>query len=235
MPIPLIIAHRGDSSNALENSLEAFRLALAVPADMIELDLRMSRDGGLYVMHDRQTGRTADPDIDIEGATARDLAGVRLRNGEPIPSFDDVVRLCAGKVRINIEVKSDGAGTALSRHLQQADLLAPVVVSSFMESEVRNLRAALPGIACAVIYDTFSPRLIAGYRSKGYSLISLRKNTVTEPLVAACHGEEIGIYVWTVDKEDEMQRCIEWGVDGIYTNKPAQLRDLLKKARATGS
>src|SRR5512139_2788545 len=96
MRTPLIIAHRGDSSSALENSLEAFRLALAVPADMIELDLRMSRDGVLYVMHDRQTGRTADLNVDIESVTARELAGIRLRNGEPIPTLTDVFELTEG-------------------------------------------------------------------------------------------------------------------------------------------
>ncbi len=62
---PLVIAHRGDSSRALENSLEAFRLALALRVDMIEFDIRKSRDNQLYVMHDKETGRTAEKNITI--------------------------------------------------------------------------------------------------------------------------------------------------------------------------
>ncbi len=85
MQKPLIIAHRGDSSRALENSLEAFRLALAVPVDMIEFDVRKSRDNQLYVMHDRETGRTAEKNINIEQSLSEEIATVKLRNGEPIP------------------------------------------------------------------------------------------------------------------------------------------------------
>ncbi|HAK59511.1 MAG TPA: glycerophosphodiester phosphodiesterase, partial [Nitrospiraceae bacterium] len=81
MRTPLVIAHRGDSSRALENSLDAIRLALSVPADMIEIDIRKSRDDQLFLMHDGNTGRTADRAVDIEGSTSEDIAEVRLNNG----------------------------------------------------------------------------------------------------------------------------------------------------------
>ena len=87
----------------------------------------------------------------------------------------------------------------------------------------------------AVIYDTFSLRHVAEYHSKGYPIISLRKNTVTEPLVRACHAHGIKIYVWTVDEEEEMKRCIEWEVDGIYTNKPAALKEAIGRFQAAST
>ncbi len=235
MPAPLIIAHRGDSSRALENSLEAIRFALSVPADMIEVDLRLSGDGVLCVMHDRHTGRTADRNIDIERASLRDLAAVRLRNGEPIPTFDDVLGVAAGRAGLNVELKSDGSGAALARRLGQVRSSGPLIASSFKEDEVRSAREAMPGLSVAVIYDTFSIRHVAAYKAKGYPVISLRKNTVTEHLVKACHGHGVRVYVWTVDDEDEMRRCIEWEVDGIYTNKPAALKDVISRFQATRS
>ncbi len=235
MPNPLIIAHRGDSSNALENSAEAFRLALSVPVDMIEFDLRMSRDGVFYAMHDKRTGRTADRNVDLEQAVSPEIGGMRLKNGEPIPTLDDVLRLVAGRAGINIEIKSDGAGAALARHLFYYRYSGFIVVSSFKEAEVRSVRAVMPDLPVAVIYDTFFIRHVAEYRSRGYTLISLRRNTVTEPLVRACHANGVAMYVWTVDDEEEMRRCIEWGVDGIYTNKPALLKDILNKPRMTGA
>jgi len=233
MRTPLIIAHRGDSSRALENSLEAFRLALAVPADMIEFDLRMSRDGALYVMHDRHTGRTADRNIDIEQATSRELADLRLKNGEPIPTLDDVLNLIAGKAGINIEIKSDGAGAALGRHLFLYRYSGYVMVSSFKEAEVRAARGVMLDLPLAVIYDTFSTRHIAAYKSKGFPIISLRKNTVTEHLARACRAQGVQIYVWTVDDEEEMKRCVAWELDGIYTNRPAELKKLLESYRVS--
>jgi glycerophosphoryl diester phosphodiesterase len=235
MRSPLIIAHRGDSFRALENSLEAFRLALAVPADMIEFDLRMSKDGVLYVMHDKHTGRTADRNIDIEHAAAQDIAGIRLKNGEPIPTFDDALKLIAGRVGINIEIKTDGAGAVLGRHLFQYRYSGYVMVSSFKEAEVHAARGVMLDLPAAVIYDTFSISHTAGYRSKGFPMISLRKNTVTEPLVRACHARGTQLYVWTVDEEEEMKRCVEWEVDGIYTNKPAALREFISRFQAAST
>ena len=235
MPLPLIIAHRGASADALENSLDAFRLALQVPVDMIELDLRMTRDGRLVVMHDRETGRTASGNVDLEKAFASEVAAVRLRNGEAIPYLEDVVHLVGGRAAINVEIKSAGAGSVLARYLRALQQLPQIIVSSFQEAEVTAVRAVLPQIDCAVIYDTFSPRQIEGYRSRGYSLVSLTKNTVSETLVRACHARGLRLFVWTVDSEDEMKRCIAWGIDGIYTNKPALLKEVLLRQRAAGS
>ncbi len=235
MRIPLIIAHRGDSSRALENSLEAFRLALAVPADMIEFDLRMSKDGVLYVMHDRHTGRTADYNIDIEQATSGEIAGLRLRNGEPIPTLDDVLRLVAGRVGINIEIKSDGAGAALGRHLFLYRYSGYLMVSSFKEAEAQEARGVMLDLPTAVIYDTFSSRHVAAYKSKGFPIVSLRKNTVTEHLAKACRAQGVQIFVWTVDDEEEMKRCVEWELDGIYTNKPAELKSVISAFQAAGA
>jgi glycerophosphoryl diester phosphodiesterase len=224
---PLIIAHRGDSSRALENSLEAFRRALSVPVGMIEFDVRMSRDEVLYAMHDRNTARTADRDINLERATSQEIAGIRLKNGEPIPTVDDVLKIVAGRAGINVEIKSDGAGVVLARHLFHFRYSGYLMVSSFKEAEILSARGVVFDLPVAVIYDTFSIRHTAEYQSKGYPIISLRKNTVTEQLVRACHAKGIKIYVWTVDEEEEMKRCIEWEVDGIYTNNPDALKVLI--------
>ncbi len=230
---PIIIAHRGDSSRALENSLAAFKLALAVPVDMIEFDLRMSRDEALFVMHDKHTGRSADMNIDIEQAASEEICRVRLKNGEAIPSLDDALGLIGGKVGINIEVKSDGAGAVLARRLLHSQYSGEVMVSSFKEDEVRAVRGVMPELPLAVIYDAFSAHHVAGYRSKGYQRISLRKTIVSEALINACHEQGICIYVWTVDDEEEMKRFIAWGADGIYSNKPLVLSELVRQ-RASG-
>jgi glycerophosphoryl diester phosphodiesterase len=227
MPKPLIIAHRGDSSGALENSLEAFRLALSIPVDMIEFDIRKSRDNVLYVMHDRETGRTANATIDIEKSVSDDIARLRLRNGEAIPTLNDVLALVDGKTGLNIEIKSEGAGALAAAHLVGSGYRGPVIISSFKEQEVVGARRVMPDVAVAGIFDTFIAAEIRAYRSKGYSLISLNRKTVTRELVNLFHLQKIGIYVWTVDKEDDMKRLISWGVDGMYSNKPELLKEVV--------
>jgi len=220
---PLIIAHRGDSSRALENSLEAFRLALSIPVDMIEFDVRKSRDNVLYVMHDERTGKTCDIDIDIEMSLGTDIEKVKLRNGELIPTLTDVLTLVNGKVCLNIEVKSNGAGALTAAHIAGLGYKGELLISSFKEHEVLDVKRVLPNVPVAGIFDDFSVSEVSAYKRMDYHFISLRKQTVTQDLVAALHERSIKVYVWTVDEEEEMERLIGWGVDGIYSNKPEVL------------
>ncbi|HAS55431.1 MAG: hypothetical protein A2X56_13070 [Nitrospirae bacterium GWC2_57_13] len=231
MPLPLVIAHRGDSSHALENSLEAVRLALSLGVDMIEVDVRKSRDNRLYLMHDRETGRTAEGNIDIEQAESGVIAELRLKNGEPVPLLSDVLTLVAGGASLNLEIKSDGAGALCAAHLAGSGYRGPLLCSSFQEREVIDARRVLPNLATAGIFDSFSVREVKSYRAKGYGIISLKRKTVSEALVTACHEQKIKVYVWTLDDEAEMKKFISWGVDGIYTNKPAVLKAVIMEMK----
>lgn len=227
MPKPLVIAHRGDSSRALENSLEAFRLALSLPVDMIEFDIRKSRDNNLYVIHDKETGRTADNNIDIERSLSDDIARVRLKNGEPIPNLNDVLALVAGKVGLNIEIKSEGAGALTAAHLVGARYQGRLIISSFKEREVIEAKRVMPNVPTAGIFDAFAPSEVSAYRAKGYAVISLNRKTVSQELIAICHSKKIEVYVWTVDKEEEAERLMSWGADGMYSNNPGMLRRIV--------
>ncbi len=227
MRLPLVIAHRGDSSRSLENSLEAVRLALALPADMIEVDIRKSRDNQLYVIHDKDTGRTAKANIDIERSESGEISALKLRNGEPIPSLKDVLSLVAGKVGLNLEIKSDGAGGLCAAHLAGSGYKGQVMISSFKEREVLDSRRVMPGLVFSEIFDAFTLQDLKKYSDKGYGAVSLRRNAVSRELVDACHARRIKVYVWTVDDEKEMEKFIEWGVDGIYSNRPSVLKHLL--------
>jgi glycerophosphoryl diester phosphodiesterase len=227
MPKPLVIAHRGDPTHGLENSLNAFRLALSVPVDMIEFDVRKGRDNTLYIMHDRDTGRTADRNINIEKAMPDEIARVRLKNGEPIPTLHDVLTEVAGAAALNIEIKSKGAGALIAEHLKGTGYQGNFILSSFQEQEVIDAQKALPGVQVAGVFDTFIPSEISAYQRKGYRFISLNKKTVTRELVALLHDQGIKVYVWTVDDESEMKELIFWDADGIYSNDPARLRKVV--------
>jgi glycerophosphoryl diester phosphodiesterase len=229
MKKPLVIAHRGDSSEALENSLGAIRRALSYSVDMIELDVRKSTDNVLYVMHDKMTGRTAEKNINIEHVPSDVINGVRLKNGEPIPTVDEVLRTVASSAGINFEIKSDGAGAMLAKHLASTSYPGSVLVSSFKEQEVRGAARVLPSLPVSLIYDVFSVHEVSAYRDRGCRIISLRKNTVNEKLIAVCHDRGIAVYVWTVDEEEEMRKFTSWGVDGIYSNRPAVLKNLIER------
>jgi len=227
MSKPLVIAHRGDSTHALENSLEAFRLALSVPVDMIEFDIRKSRDNNLYVMHDKETGRTADSNIDIERSLSDDIARVKLMNGEPIPNLNDVLALVAGKVGLNIEIKSEGAGALTAAHIVGTGYQGKLMISSFKEREIIEAKRVMPKMPVAGIFDAFAPSEVSMYRAKGYAVISLNRRTVSQELITICHSKNIEVYVWTVDKREEAEQLITWGADGLYSNDPGMIRLLV--------
>jgi glycerophosphoryl diester phosphodiesterase len=227
MSKPLVIAHRGDPTRALENSLAAFRLALSIPVDMIEFDIRKSRDNNLYVMHDKETGRTADSNIDIEASLSDDIARVRLKNGESIPNLNDVLALVSGKVGLNIEIKSAGAGALTAAHIVGTGYQGRLMISSFKEREVIEAKRVMPNILIAGIFDAFAPSEVNAYHAKGYRVISLSRKTVSRELITTCHRKNIEVYVWTVDKEEDAERLISWGADGIYSNNPGMLRQIV--------
>jgi glycerophosphoryl diester phosphodiesterase len=227
MRTPLVIAHRGNSSTTLENSLAAIRSALSLHVDMIEIDIRRSRDNGLYVMHDKTTGRTAEENIDIEQSTSEKINAIRLKNGESIPSLAAVLELVDGSCGLNLEIKSIGAGALTARYILSSAYRGPVLVSSFKEDEVLAVHEVLPGLPISLIFDVFTAREVSNYKARGYSAISLRKKTVSKKLVEACHDQGIPVYV---DDEAEMKLLIEWGVDGIFSNKPGVLKEVLRNA-----
>ncbi|HEY6011636.1 MAG TPA: glycerophosphodiester phosphodiesterase [Nitrospirota bacterium] len=222
-----MIAHRGDPSGALENSAASVRLALSHSVDMIEIDVRKSRDNVLYVMHDRTTARTADHDVDIERSAAGAVDMVRLNNGESVPRLADMLWVIAGKARLNLELKSEGSGALIGDCLRSSRYKGSVLISSFREPEILAVRKTAPTLPTSLIFDVFSARDIPAYRESGYSIISLNRKTLDERLVAACHERNIEVYVWTVDEEVEMRKVISWGVDGIYSNRPGVLKRLL--------
>jgi glycerophosphoryl diester phosphodiesterase len=198
---------------------------------MIEIDIRKSRDNGLYVMHDKLTGRTAGKNIDIERATSDKIVRVKLKNNEPVPTLSDVLGLVAGTCGLNLEIKSSGAGALTAQYLLASGYKGHVLVSSFHEDEVTAARRAMPLLPTLMIFDVFTVRTIPSYLARGYSVVSLRTKTVNEELVAACHEQGLRVYVWTVDEEAEMRKFISWGVDGIYSNRPGVLKKIVEEIR----
>ncbi len=229
---PLVIAHRGNSSRILENSLESIRSAVSLSVDMIEVDIRISRDRQLYVMHDKTTGRTAEENIDLENATAAEINRIQLKNGEPVPTLAAMLTALSGACGLNLEIKSRGAGALTAKYLRSSPYLGYILLSSFDEEEVLAARRVAPALATSVVFDTFTIRDVSGYRERGYDIVSLRKKTVDKALINKCHDQGIRVYVWTVDDEREMKKLLLWGADGIYSNKPELLKEVVRNAES---
>ncbi len=215
---PLVIAHRGASGYELENSLAAFRAAARLGADAVELDVHGTADGALVVHHDE----TIDGTHHIPRLNARQLQGLRLANGEPIPTLAQALDAAGRSLQVFVEVKSlapqfDGQ---LLEALDRGPNPGGYAVHSFDHRIVRRLGLARPSLPRGVLCSAYPVRPLAALEDAGATILWQERTMVDRALVDAMHAAGRRIVVWTVNQPEEMRHLIGLAVDGICTNFP---------------
>ncbi len=235
---PLVGAHRGASARAPENTLAAFHAALEDGAELIELDVRLTRDGQLAVIHDGDTRRvTGSPGVVAEMAMddLRRLDAGRHKGaawaGERIPELGDVFHLVRGRASVNVEVKGEAATVAvLARRVLEYDMIESVIVSSFDRETVRVASSLASRPRTGLLRDEALSDPVDAIRATcavGASLLHLKYPFVTADVVAALHDAGLGLVAWTVNEPREMRRLAALGVDAILSDDPRLLRETL--------
>lgn len=225
----LIIAHRGASSAAPENSLEAFDLAIAAGADMIEFDVRRTRDDYLIVFHD----------ADLGGAPVGQLTRgeVGEQTGMTPPVLDEVLEFAQGRVKLNVELKEDGYVERVMTRL--SDYLDPqeIVVTSFLDAvliQVKRLAEVKTGLLLGVDQPGLFLRTELGSLFPAARLRRCGADYVAAPIELADSGVigrtalgELPALVWTVNDRETIVRClVDERIAGIITDVPARARAL---------
>jgi len=251
---PLVFAHRGGCALGPENTLAAFDLGLAAGADGLELDVHLSADGIAVVHHDATLDRTTSASGPIVSRTAAELAGIDagcrfadrgtfpFRNqGVGIPTFAEVLRRYPD-TRIIAEMKVDSPemGEAVASDVRRAAATERVCVAGYGARSVAAARAALPEMASSAchaevrwaVYRTWWYRPVGHARYGGYQVPEHngRLRIVSPRFIRYAHEAAIKVQVWTVDDERDMQRLLEWGADGLISNRPdvaVRVRDAL--------
>jgi glycerophosphoryl diester phosphodiesterase len=237
---PLIIAHRGASADAPENTLAAFALARAQGADGIELDVMRCATGEVVVFHDDDLSRLGKRPTLVRDMPFDDLRRIDVGAGERIPLLSEVLARLDGML-INVELKSpprwtwrlqdDGLATAVADELRRHDLVARALVSSFDPLLLLRLRRYAPEIATALLFahDQALP-----YRQAWAAPLLQPRALHPESLladaraVAAWRARGFAVNVWTVDDPGELRLLAAYGVDGIITNRPAAALSVLR-------
>lgn len=233
---PLIIAHRGYSRDYPENTIAAFDAAVEAGADMIELDVTLSQDGQLVVIHDDTLNRTTDGEGFVCHQQADDL--LTLDAGRwfddhpqtrPIPSLDEVMRRYAGRIPLNIEVKpffplslTGKMQAALDRlvsdikKLQQSQDILLSSVNFFVLEYLRERDADIRlGLVYRLPLTDFDPVYVC-QRLDAWSMNPYHKQ-LTQPLLESMREIGVRVIPYTIDKRKHMRRMIELGVDGVFT------------------
>ncbi len=221
---PIVIAHRGASSRALENSLAAFLLSLTDRADMIEFDVRLSADGEPVVIHDQKTGRSARENVTVARCDAARLRNIRLKNGEPVPFLSDVLDLIRGAVPVNIESKTEGGVAASLKVIDGMGYRGEIVLSSGLREECLAARSARPDFPCGLVTGRPSASDIAFCLRHSLSSIHPDHRRLTVLRIRKVMEAGLPLIPYTVDDEDDFIRLVESGADGVFSNRAEELR-----------
>lgn len=226
-----IIAHRGASGEYPENTLLAFRQALAQGADAIELDV-FAVEGELIVIHDPHLQRTTNGRGSIYQHSLAQLATIDAGAGEPIPLLWQVLQLVQGHCWLNIELKGPDTLEPLLKLLQRAERelnydLNSLLISSFNHKLLAAIKAARPELKTGALTASLPTDNCAfAAQLQAYS-VHCDAGFIDETLVADAKARQLQLYVYTVDEADDLARLKALGVDGVFTNYPARSRKLL--------
>jgi len=239
---PLIIAHRGWSAKAPENTLAAFRSAMEFGVDGLELDVHQSKDGHIVICHDERLERTTDGKGLIADHTLDELKRLDAGSwfdaayaGEKLPTLEELFRAIHAlgwRGLINIELKTSvqrypGIESKVAELVREFDLVDQVLISSFNHDSLVESRRVAPELPTAALYSKAFPEPWNYARSLGCAALHPAHPAVTAELVAGTHVAALTVNAWTVDDPDLARSLAETGVDGIITNAPDRIREAL--------
>ncbi|MDD4307943.1 MAG: glycerophosphodiester phosphodiesterase family protein [Thermoplasmata archaeon] len=225
----MLIGHRGAMAREEENSYSAFEAGLRMGAGMLEMDARCSRDGKIVIMHDEMLERTSDGRGKVSGLNMKELGRLRLRNGEPIPTLENVLEKFGRRCILNIELKDKGSAEAAGEIVRRMKMLDTVLFSSFHSPWLVSLKLKCPKARVAVISKERGVDLVRIATSIGAEAIHPARKITSEALIAKAHAEGLKVNVWTVNWPWQAKKLIAWGADGIFTDKPDTIATLLAK------
>ncbi len=237
-PGPLAIAHRGGASEEPENTMRAFAAAVDAGYRWLETDVHATADGVLVAFHDAELDRVTDRRGRIRDLSWAEVSKARVAGSEPIPRMNDLLD-AFGEARWSIDAKHDSAVGPLVELLRRPGTLGRVSLGAFSDRRLGRLRSALGPGACVGLGPLGLVALALRARGAPVRLppaglaqppASYRgRRTVDATVVTAAHDLGLPVVVWTIDDPADMDRLLDDGVDGIITDRPQVLRQVLER------
>ena len=249
---PLVAGHRGAGGLWPENSLRAFRGALDLGVDLLELDVHLSRDGELVVMHDPRVDRTTDGRGAIEELPFAAIRQLRVRSSpdaapidEPPPTLAEVLALAGGRAGLLVEIKRAEAGryegieARVAAALAAAGAAGRAVVMSFDLEYVRRVKAVDPAIRTSALLSSRQAarggETVEGFLGRaadaGAAEVGLDHTLITADVVRAARARGLTVGAWTVDDPSRARSLAEMGVGVITTDRPDLVLEALGRRR----
>jgi glycerophosphoryl diester phosphodiesterase len=231
---PLPFAHRGGASDVPENTMPAFQYAVDLGYRYLETDVQVTADGVLVAFHDNDLQRTTGRAAKISDLPWSEVGKELVDGKAPIPLLEDILGTWP-QARVNVDCKTNAAVDALIAVLRRTNALDRVCVAAFNDLRLRRLRAALGESLCSSLGPLETAMLRYGILRRFTGLaaqVPVRQGPLTvvnKKMVERAHRAGIQVHVWTIDDAAEMERLLDMGVDGIMTDRPTVLRDVLER------
>ncbi|MHC3467882.1 glycerophosphodiester phosphodiesterase [Streptomyces sp. 7R007] len=214
----LTIGHRGVMGLEPENTLRSFVAAEKAGLDVIELDLHLSKDGALVVMHDTDVDRTTDGTGPIAEKTLAELRALDAGDGERVPVFEEVLE--AVKTPLQAEIKDVQAARALAEVMDKRDLVSRVEVSSFHDEAIAEVARLLPGVRTALIGSRYGTDIVERAVTAGARTLCLNIRRLTLEVVEHAREADLRVIGWVVNTQDHLRLVRALGLDGATTDFP---------------
>ena len=227
-----IVAHRGFSGVAPENTLSAFSQAIEIGADYFELDVHMTKDSVVVVIHDEEIERTTSGDFI---GNVRELEFAELKNAkvgyskkfgeqfinEPIPTLHDALKFAKGKIKVCVEIKQQGIEKEVLQVIEELDMEQEVVIFSFYADVVENMLKLNKNVPTLYLSTFPKMEVIETAKKLGTKKIGVGiYKAPSKKFIESAHQQGIEVWVWTVNEPAKMQKMKERNVDGLITNYP---------------
>lgn len=236
-----ILGHRGARGHAPENTMPSFAKAVELGATMFELDIHLSKDGKLVVMHDPDVERTTNGTGRIRELTWEEISRLDAGSwygsefaGTRVPRLEEVFAAFGNLAEIDIEIKADeelygGIVERLARLVTAKGLTDRVLISSFHTEYLREARTLLPEAQIGLIYRKPRENVVAEAVKAGWQALHPHLDLVSREFVAEAHAHNLVVRGWNPNEIAPMRTLIESGVDGVGTDYPERLRDLVEQ------
>ena len=235
----LVLAHRGASVAAPENTLAAFRLAVEQGADFVELDVQESSDGEVLVVHDSDLMKIGGAPFKIWETTAAQLRTVDIGShsgpqfsGERVATLAEALAVCKGKARVVVELKSYGHDQKLQERVagivEAAGMANDCIYMSLDHTMIQRMKRLRPSWRCGVL----AAKTLGDLTSLHADFLAVEARVATGPFVRRAHRAGQDVYVWTVNDPAWMFAAMSHGADGLITDKPDLARSVVAQRAA---
>jgi glycerophosphoryl diester phosphodiesterase len=218
-----LMGHRGARHEFAENTLRSIEIALEAGVKAIEIDVRLTQDGELIVIHDATVDRTTDGKGPVVELTLAKLRALDAGEGERLPTLTEVLEAVRGKAELFVEIKAKDCEAPVAKAIAGLEMEAACWVKSFNHRWIKTLSAAYPKLRTGCLLYGLPADPVGLVRAAGGDLLSLSVDWVDVELVEACHAKGVTVCAWNCNDKEQLPRFEAMGLDWLGTDVPTAL------------